>query len=344
MRRFIFLFIVLSTLVFSQSVKAQQPAPYLYYYSNKDNAFVIERADGTDQQLFAKDETPRQKNPLGIEGPGWSPDGKWFAWITTYTAEGVVFRNGHIIGGNSHKNLDVFKLYKNVYQMDWSPDSKYLLLDLNPTYCKSQMMDCKTDTYWLVDVEQAVTVAVFDIYRERVNVGIEWSTPDNSVSLYIGEEVFTQRANLGYYRVTMHDDGRVEKQPISHDEWKAKAPPIDSSSTTDTKYFPSPSGKYTIALSQTKANVLQNLSDNTSIKIPRSQFGSSHPMTPINAVWSADEEWVMAGYADFNGVYGIGVFKTDGTGYRELATCGPSLSCAGWLPENVDVSHIAVAS
>ncbi len=344
MRRFFFLLMIFSAFVFSQLAKAQEPAPYLYYYSDKDNAFVIERADGTDQHLLAKDETPRQKNPLGIDGPGWSPDGKWFAWITTYSAEGAVFRNGHIIGSNSRKNLDIFNRYKNVYQMDWSLGSKYLLLDLNPTYCKSQMTDCKTDTYWLVDVEQAVTIAVFDIYRERVKVGIEWSTPDNSVSLYIGEEVFTQRAGLGYYRVNMHNDGRVEKQPISHDEWKANTPPDDSSSTTDTQYFPAPSGKYTIALSQIKASILQNLTDNTSIKMPLSQFGSSHPMTPINAIWSADGEWVMAGYADFNGVYGTAVFKADGTDYREINTCGSSQSCAGWLPENVDVSEIASAS
>jgi len=339
MRRYLFLLIVFSAFIFSQLVKAQQPIPYLYYYSDKENAFVIEHADGTDRHLFAKNEIPK-KDHIGIDGSGWSPDGQWFAWITTYSADGIVYRNGHVISIDGQKKLGIIRNIKNMYQMHWSPDSKYLLLNLNPYSCKSQMSDCYTDTYWFVDVSQDSILAIFDIGQQRSRIGVEWVTDKRAVVLYIWEDAWGQPTAIGYHRVTMHSDGRVEKQPITQEEWKANIPPDDLSSTTDTKSLPSPSGKYTIELSPIKASVLKNLTDNTSITFPSSKFGSQNTMTPVNAIWSADEEWVMAGYADFNGVYGTAIFKRDGTQYREINTCGSSPACVGWLPENVDVTKI----
>ncbi len=330
-----FLFLICTAFIFGQSVKAQQPAPYLYYYSDKENAIVIERADGSDRQLFAKDVTPRQKNPLRVDGPGWSPDGQWFAWRSVYYADGRPYFEGHLLRTGNPEPETLFRYIQNIYTMYWSPNSQYLLTYLNPAGCSDISGYCNSDTYWLVDVTapKLAVRSIFDIRQQREPIGVEWEADKGEVMLYIWEDAWGQVA--AYLKITMHDDGRVEKQPISRDEWRAKAPPIDSSSTGATTYFPAPSGKYTIALSQIKASVLQNLTDNTSIKIPLSQFGSSHPMTPVNAIWSDDEGWVMAGYVDFNGVYGVGIFKIDGTGYREIATCGSSPSCAGWLPENV---------
>lgn len=55
-------------------------APYIYYYSNDLNAWVIERADGSDRRLLGQDLMPEGTNAVG--GPGWSPSGKWFAWTS----------------------------------------------------------------------------------------------------------------------------------------------------------------------------------------------------------------------------------------------------------------------
>ena len=75
-------------------------APYIYYYSYAHNAFVIERADGTDTRLLGEDVTDLvvddEEGPpvtVGVDGPGWSPSGQWFAWIRTLQFEGYTWRS-----------------------------------------------------------------------------------------------------------------------------------------------------------------------------------------------------------------------------------------------------------
>ena len=56
--------------------------PYIYYYSYAHNAFVIERADGTDTRLLGEGLMTLDEGAesIHVAGPGWSPSGKWFAW------------------------------------------------------------------------------------------------------------------------------------------------------------------------------------------------------------------------------------------------------------------------
>jgi WD40 repeat protein len=62
------------------SIHAQNTAdaPYIYYYSNVLNSFVIEQADGSGARQFGQD--LMDDAPVSIFGPGWSPSGQWFAW------------------------------------------------------------------------------------------------------------------------------------------------------------------------------------------------------------------------------------------------------------------------
>ena len=62
--------------VVAQDVESD--APYLYYYSDLLNAFVIERADGSDSRVFGAGLMPEET--VHVDGPGWSPSGEWFAW------------------------------------------------------------------------------------------------------------------------------------------------------------------------------------------------------------------------------------------------------------------------
>lgn len=55
-------------------------APYLYYFSGDLNAWVIERADGSDRRLLGQGLMPEETN--NATGYGWSPSGKWFAWTS----------------------------------------------------------------------------------------------------------------------------------------------------------------------------------------------------------------------------------------------------------------------
>ncbi|MBZ0319982.1 MAG: hypothetical protein K8L91_26460 [Anaerolineae bacterium] len=60
-------------------------APYLYYFSDDLNAWVIERADGTDRRLLGQGLAMEEANTAsGI----WSPSGEWFRWSSsTYTKQ-----------------------------------------------------------------------------------------------------------------------------------------------------------------------------------------------------------------------------------------------------------------
>lgn len=71
------------------SVYSQDDAPYAYFYSRTDKAFITERADGTDRHILVPfDLKEDHEGELGINGAGWSPSGRWFAW-ETYVAGGM---------------------------------------------------------------------------------------------------------------------------------------------------------------------------------------------------------------------------------------------------------------
>jgi hypothetical protein len=64
---------MLISLFVKANAQSNQESPFLYYYSEEDSAFIIERTDGTDRQVLAR--THSQASPTG---PGWSASGAWF--------------------------------------------------------------------------------------------------------------------------------------------------------------------------------------------------------------------------------------------------------------------------
>ena len=56
--------------------------PFVYYYSNTDQAWVIERADGTERHLFGKGIMVEAEN--SIAELHWSPSGAYLAWGSQY--------------------------------------------------------------------------------------------------------------------------------------------------------------------------------------------------------------------------------------------------------------------
>lgn len=75
-----FFICTISILFFSSFPVAAEDIPYIYYYADQLHAFVIERADGTDSRIFAEGLIPL--NHQAIVGPGWSPSGHWFAFVS----------------------------------------------------------------------------------------------------------------------------------------------------------------------------------------------------------------------------------------------------------------------
>jgi hypothetical protein len=100
-------------------------APYIYYYSSEHDAFVIERADGTDTHLLGEGTSG------GVDGPGWSPSGKWFAWTTSnYIINGYIdSQRAHAISTDGTRHLTWLddKEFSRV-QMIWARDTDLLFV------------------------------------------------------------------------------------------------------------------------------------------------------------------------------------------------------------------------
>ncbi len=125
--------LLVALLPFSTAVPARgqsSNAPYIYYYSDEINAFIIERADGTDTRILGAGLMP----PLGgdlayVSGPGWSPSGKWFAWqlsqIGAYGADDG--DTAYAVKADGSRHLTLLDGMQNV-QMAWAPYSDRLFV------------------------------------------------------------------------------------------------------------------------------------------------------------------------------------------------------------------------
>ncbi|MBZ0319743.1 MAG: hypothetical protein K8L91_25260 [Anaerolineae bacterium] len=74
----------------SPIAEGQSNAPFIYYYSANQKAFVIERADGSESRVLTSYAFPEDtQGDAWVTGPGWSSSGQWFAWTATTTMGGT---------------------------------------------------------------------------------------------------------------------------------------------------------------------------------------------------------------------------------------------------------------
>jgi hypothetical protein len=114
------------------STQAQPPSdvPYLYHYSTEDQAFIIERADGSDRRVLTQYSIPREDAVLAdgsgfIVGPGWSPSGEWFVWSSLYR-NSVPSLGTFIVNRNGSTPAQLTDGHV-VNSMQWSPNEDLLL-------------------------------------------------------------------------------------------------------------------------------------------------------------------------------------------------------------------------
>ncbi|HML22685.1 MAG TPA: WD40 repeat domain-containing protein [Aggregatilinea sp.] len=115
----------------------ESDAPYIYYYSNVHNAFVIERADGTDTHLLGEGVTGpapvigELPSAVAVSGPGWSPSGKWFAWIKRPNFQGYPVRatTVYTLSTDGQRRLTLLDDVEFDYvQAMWAQDADLLLV------------------------------------------------------------------------------------------------------------------------------------------------------------------------------------------------------------------------
>lgn len=134
LRRMIGLLLLVCLCWPSTSPRAQADVPYIYYFSHDLRAFVIERADGIDTRVLGP-ALPEPKEEavgfagFGIDGPGWSPSGKWFAWTTklVYLGGGPLPSRPSVVRADGAQRLTLLD-HLDFAQMAWAPHDDRLLV------------------------------------------------------------------------------------------------------------------------------------------------------------------------------------------------------------------------
>lgn len=112
-------------------------APEMYYYSIDDNAFVMERADGSQRRILAQYTIPERDIVISegagyIMGSGWSWSSTWFSWFTlgrNGTSASEVF----ITSRDSEVVIEL-ALGQVIQNTLWSPTSEQLLVHALASY------------------------------------------------------------------------------------------------------------------------------------------------------------------------------------------------------------------
>lgn len=206
----------------SVPVRAQDenPAPYLYYYSDYLNAFVVERADGTDSRMLGQGLIPPRDNVF--IGPGWSPSGKWFAWTSYYNGGaigGTDFRTSYVVSARTDEPFEAVNGLQNAF-ISWSPIEDILLV-IDPTD-RVTIDEATIPSYRarisLIDMENLRTLTQFEL---DVNGTPKWSDGTSDIVWSSDGQfaAFYYRPYLKPYQetykiVTVTKAGIVEEQPV----------------------------------------------------------------------------------------------------------------------------------
>ncbi|MCI0711872.1 MAG: hypothetical protein L0154_17075 [Chloroflexi bacterium] len=93
MRRLLVIVLVLLVIPISQPVLSgfnDSDAPYIQYYSDYLNAFVIERADGSDSRVLGEGLFPPDAWSVSSHDMKWSPSGEWLAFESELSRRGEI--------------------------------------------------------------------------------------------------------------------------------------------------------------------------------------------------------------------------------------------------------------
>jgi WD40 repeat protein len=116
---FVRIFIIIAILSVCLAPDPREPsdAPYIYYYADKLNAFIVERADGTETRVIGQGIT-KTSGEYHIEGAGWSPSGRWLAWTSR------LLWYGHTRA--LHNYAEQIGTGKRLKTLDAYPDARYI--------------------------------------------------------------------------------------------------------------------------------------------------------------------------------------------------------------------------
>jgi hypothetical protein len=285
----------------------ESDTPYLYYYSNVLNAFVIERADGMDSHILAQDVMPNDHNR--VDGPGWSPSGEWLAWMSAIDrSPGNSSFMGWIITADGLERLTFLDDMNYIVQLEWSETDDMLFVH--------QFDWDKLQSYSVIDTDQQEVILSADSIEELSNDRYRTYFETDHDVLILEEPIAGERFEFNIDFITyserkVYDDG---------------------------DYSISPNGRYMGELGQNRS-IIDTLTNQAIGYEPYGEADTDGAFGVMAYVWHPDSEWVITvedlTYAGGKGLDGIGVLGMHGGGRRELTVCRYAEICANWLPDRV---------
>jgi hypothetical protein len=348
MTKYRFLIIVLCLM--SGLVLAEvSEAPYLYYYSHALNGIVIERADGTDSRLIGQGLIQDPKQLFAVAAtPGWSPDGRWFGWITWHLRG---WNEGAVVSVDGITSLPILRQFACVYIMEWSPDSRYLLV-YGIVDQRERVLECneggRAKDFWLIEVSTGEQVASFTAYDDyflayydyHERLDLTWLRDEVQFS---SAERLPDDDEYISIQISLRFDGIVTKTPLETGHMLlVMDPPVDSEAIDDYEPMPaSPDGRYQLISDEfDEERALMDTITGQRIEFP--WHSSAVDDVPITLRWLSSE-WVILGYeacfADCSPWVGhISLFNPATRQYRETSDC--RAACIDVLPEQVDLAAL----
>jgi hypothetical protein len=174
--------LILLLLCLATVVRAQEnPSPYLYYYSEDVDAFVIERADGSDRYTFGQGVVP--SDTQSVNSLSWSPSGEWLSWISrgdpyeysrNFSTPGVM----HMDGTRRFEFLDEIV---GAGRLSWSPTEDFILVGGSTSGIRSFDYDAPLDfVFYLIDAPNDHIITQFTLHTTSRGLGWPNWTPDGS--------------------------------------------------------------------------------------------------------------------------------------------------------------------
>jgi WD40 repeat protein len=111
---------------FAATSRSNEPIPYIYYYSDLQHAWIVERADGTDSRLLAQGVMPEDYN--SIDSVHWSPSGEWLAWTGNEWSIGAVSPQSWLISTDGRQVSHLLDDAQEVFLMEWASDKDWLVV------------------------------------------------------------------------------------------------------------------------------------------------------------------------------------------------------------------------
>ncbi|MCI0709928.1 MAG: hypothetical protein L0154_07170 [Chloroflexi bacterium] len=204
----IFLLLIILSGTLASATKAQSgPVPYIFYHSTVLNAFVIERADGTDSRIIGEGITPFDQR--AYPRPGWSPSGQWLVWITAipFGGPGDVRRDAWGVSVDGTQRLTLLNDVTDVRSIGWSPAEDLLFMLHDRWNIQASLID--------VAANRVVMSSALQIHDSDVG-GISWTPDGQYVTFYYSKYPDSDRTQpRQYFLRVISRKGEVSHRQVS---------------------------------------------------------------------------------------------------------------------------------